>query len=517
MDDGVFFSSSRHAIEPETFVYSQFHKAPISDPETGKDYICGEQPYQMTKAEYIKKHRCQKGTKKDKYPEVTADNLSIAVFDERTSAIRMAEMTREFHQNRDERDWLLSTGSAQIYEARATDFHCGIGYTADVAKKTPRSQWGQNLLGKAIMKARDRIRREILLDPDCYAGYDTRAGAHRLLEKQRAPARKVERAMAGLGARIRPPGAQRERTMFARKQRGDMPSDAAAAEFASMKAAFEALKRSGKSTLQMEIDFMKAEHAERSRVSKLEVDDDLPATTMPWSRRFSNRDRDGEDDEDSSWDWPPELDSPVSPDRGTRRRNRADQSREIGAIFATGQVSEASSSSADFLSMSTAEETNRKATHVSSPTNLGAALSKAVREQRFPTQSQQAIPPAARTLRRPLQITTGAVRNHGGASVEGEHALASSARRRGPTLGRLLGLEPSSPGRKSPAADASLKRKRSDYQPSSVSTFFPKLAKVNAPATAKTEAEEPSTKHQRKAVRSHRDYTPSNPKMFGFR
>lgn len=56
---------------------------------------------------------------------------------------------------------LLETGDREIVEASPRDRIWGIGFgpkNADVGK---RDKWGMNLLGKALMEARDRLRREL--------------------------------------------------------------------------------------------------------------------------------------------------------------------------------------------------------------------------------------------------------------------------------------------------------------------------------------------------------------------
>ena len=37
----------------------------------------------------------------------------------------------------------------------------GIGFDAAAAVRTPKEKWGQNLLGKALMNVRERIRKEM--------------------------------------------------------------------------------------------------------------------------------------------------------------------------------------------------------------------------------------------------------------------------------------------------------------------------------------------------------------------
>lgn len=54
---------------------------------------------------------------------------------------------------------LLDTGDRYLVEASPSDRIWGIGFTAEDAEAN-RSEWGQNLLGKAWMKVREELRRD---------------------------------------------------------------------------------------------------------------------------------------------------------------------------------------------------------------------------------------------------------------------------------------------------------------------------------------------------------------------
>ena len=60
---------------------------------------------------------------------------------------------------------LLATENREFLEASNYDRVWGVGYSADDCRKgkkgpAPREKWGQNLLGKALMATRKRIREE---------------------------------------------------------------------------------------------------------------------------------------------------------------------------------------------------------------------------------------------------------------------------------------------------------------------------------------------------------------------
>ncbi|KAH0266591.1 DUF1768-domain-containing protein, partial [Aureobasidium melanogenum] len=55
---------------------------------------------------------------------------------------------------------LLETGDRELVEASRFDRVWGIGFDAEQAMAVPCEEWGQNLLGVALMNVRERIRRE---------------------------------------------------------------------------------------------------------------------------------------------------------------------------------------------------------------------------------------------------------------------------------------------------------------------------------------------------------------------
>ncbi|CNF61934.1 Swarming motility protein ybiA [Mycobacterium tuberculosis] len=85
-------------------------------------------------------------------------------FDEQTwRDNRVAIVTRaneaKFGQNKDLRDYLLGTGGRILVEASPLDRIWGIGLAADDPRAADPSSWrGENLLGFALMTARDSLR-----------------------------------------------------------------------------------------------------------------------------------------------------------------------------------------------------------------------------------------------------------------------------------------------------------------------------------------------------------------------
>jgi ribA/ribD-fused uncharacterized protein len=60
---------------------------------------------------------------------------------------------------KDLKDWLLETGDRELVEASPFDRIWGVGYAEKDAERN-RGRWGQNLLGKALMEVRKRVREE---------------------------------------------------------------------------------------------------------------------------------------------------------------------------------------------------------------------------------------------------------------------------------------------------------------------------------------------------------------------
>jgi ribA/ribD-fused uncharacterized protein len=54
---------------------------------------------------------------------------------------------------------LLATGDRELVEASPVDRIWGIGFKEEDAERN-RKRWGQNLLGKALMEVRKRVREE---------------------------------------------------------------------------------------------------------------------------------------------------------------------------------------------------------------------------------------------------------------------------------------------------------------------------------------------------------------------
>lgn len=88
----------------------------------------------------------------------------VPVFDEKRWKGKRYRIAREgnllkFRQNRELKEKLLATGERELVEASARDRDWGIGYIFMEAV-AHRGEWGDNLLGKALMEVRDILRME---------------------------------------------------------------------------------------------------------------------------------------------------------------------------------------------------------------------------------------------------------------------------------------------------------------------------------------------------------------------
>src|SRR5206468_3685511 len=73
--------------------------------------------------------------------------------------IVVAGCLAKFAQNEDLGAWLVATGDRVLVEASPTDRVWGIGLAASDRRATDPARWrGRNLLGFALMQARDQLR-----------------------------------------------------------------------------------------------------------------------------------------------------------------------------------------------------------------------------------------------------------------------------------------------------------------------------------------------------------------------
>ncbi|KAI5818586.1 hypothetical protein BZA77DRAFT_305995 [Pyronema omphalodes] len=78
---------------------------------------------------------------------------------EREGIVEMGNFLK-FSQVEGLRELLVGTGEREIVEASARDRIWGIGFTVSHNVEEKREQWGLNLLGKCLMRVRERLRAE---------------------------------------------------------------------------------------------------------------------------------------------------------------------------------------------------------------------------------------------------------------------------------------------------------------------------------------------------------------------
>ncbi|KAJ5628042.1 DUF1768-domain-containing protein [Penicillium lividum] len=87
-------------------------------------------------------------------------NFVEQVWEAERYAIVLEGSYLKFSQNEDLKQLLLATGERELVEASPQDRIWGIGFAKDRAE-LERERWGLNLLGKALMEVRGRLRGEL--------------------------------------------------------------------------------------------------------------------------------------------------------------------------------------------------------------------------------------------------------------------------------------------------------------------------------------------------------------------
>jgi len=122
-------------------------------------FTCAEQYMMYHKALIFNDTESAAKILKTKYPrQMKSFGRKIHGFDElvwnkhKVAVVERANLLK-FTQNKDLQELLLSTEDKTLAEASPFDRVWGIGFTAENANIN-KKYWGQNLLGKALMKVR---------------------------------------------------------------------------------------------------------------------------------------------------------------------------------------------------------------------------------------------------------------------------------------------------------------------------------------------------------------------------
>src|SRR5262245_47966360 len=149
--------------------YSQWAKFPMEI--DGVAYITCEQYMMAEKARLFKDHEAELATLCSRNPrEQKALGRTVRGFDQHTWEAAREEIVyrgnlAKFSQNPGLREMLLASGDRIIAEASPRDAIWGIGMAEDNPGVTDTSQWGLNLLGRALMKVRQTICSQMEIDP----------------------------------------------------------------------------------------------------------------------------------------------------------------------------------------------------------------------------------------------------------------------------------------------------------------------------------------------------------------
>lgn len=81
------------------------------------------------------------------------------IWDKKCDAVVEEGSYQKFKQNDKLLQVLLGTGERQLVETSPNDRLWGVGFNSDDAEGNEH-EWGQNKLGKALERARERLRKE---------------------------------------------------------------------------------------------------------------------------------------------------------------------------------------------------------------------------------------------------------------------------------------------------------------------------------------------------------------------
>lgn len=130
------------------------------------DYTCAEQYMMAEKARLFEDKEIETQIMQASDPKTMkalgkkVKNFDQAIWDKAKYSIVLNGNYYKFAQNKEMRDFLLSTGDQILVEASPLDTIWGIGMTEDDPKANDPVKWkGKNLLGFALMEVRNELRR----------------------------------------------------------------------------------------------------------------------------------------------------------------------------------------------------------------------------------------------------------------------------------------------------------------------------------------------------------------------
>jgi ribA/ribD-fused uncharacterized protein len=147
-------------------IYSQWYKSEIRDDMMfpGISFNCNEQYMMYSKAmlfkdeEVANKILSKSNPRDQKALGRTVKNFDQKIWNKKKMTIVVRANYLKFTQNNDLYEQMIRDKDKFLVEASPEDSIWGIGLSEKDAKITPRKEWpGENLLGKAIMEARNII------------------------------------------------------------------------------------------------------------------------------------------------------------------------------------------------------------------------------------------------------------------------------------------------------------------------------------------------------------------------
>ena len=143
--------------------FSNWYPAKFTDPETGLVFQNIEQYMMWSKAILFGDENIAATILKNPNPAVCKKmgrqvrNFDPMIWSNKCMHIVTKGCYYKFTQNPNLKQFLLATSDRILVEASSYDRVWGIGYNASDALKVDKVKWGQNLLGKCLMKVRDTI------------------------------------------------------------------------------------------------------------------------------------------------------------------------------------------------------------------------------------------------------------------------------------------------------------------------------------------------------------------------
>lgn len=162
--DFVFFWSHKSSKGGEITeaCFSQWWKCSFVEDDI--TFCCAEQYMMYKKALLFEDYSIAKEILKTKNPKKIKElgrlvqNFDSKVWDEHKAEIVLQGNILKFSQNPELKDYLLGTGDKILVEASPYDRVWGVGLRKENSAICSPQKWkGQNLLGFALMEARDRI------------------------------------------------------------------------------------------------------------------------------------------------------------------------------------------------------------------------------------------------------------------------------------------------------------------------------------------------------------------------